>query len=209
MSYLISVQREVNLKLVSQWKSRHEGASVSYRLGQLVDLHHSLANCGARLLHLGNHGRIIEDPAGNLAVATKEAEIEFQGRLLLQVAVSKGSAVLELLARKDETLLVRGNALLVLDHGLDIIDGVAGLHFKGDSLIRDCGRMEEKAGMEALLDLDGFTMTRAYLSAFVHVVRRGIDLSGKAERKARTRFFNEELHCWCWATERAVCRVPA
>jgi hypothetical protein len=36
-----------------------------------------------------------------------------QGRLLLDVVVGEGAAVLELLAGEDETLLVRGNALLV------------------------------------------------------------------------------------------------
>ena len=130
-------------------------------------------------------------------------------RFFLNIIIRKGTSIFQLLTGKNQTLLIRRNTFLILNLSLDIINSIRGFDFKGDSLIRDCGRMEEKAGMEALLDLDGFTMTRAYLSAFVHVVRRGIDLSGKAERKARTRFFNEELHCWCWATERAVCRVPA
>jgi hypothetical protein len=34
--------------------------------------------------------------------------------------------------------LVRGDSLLVLDLGLDIVDGVGRLHLKGDSLTRDC-----------------------------------------------------------------------
>jgi hypothetical protein len=38
-----------------------------------------------------------------------------EGRLLLDVVVRKGAAVLELLAGEDETLLVRGDTLLVLD----------------------------------------------------------------------------------------------
>jgi hypothetical protein len=41
--------------------------------------------------------------------------------LLLDVVVGKGAAVLELLAGEDQALLVRGNALLVLDLGLDIV----------------------------------------------------------------------------------------
>jgi len=53
---------------------------------------------------------------------------------LLDVVVAEGAAILELLASEDQTLLVRGNTLLVLDLGLDIVDGVAGLHLKGDSL---------------------------------------------------------------------------
>jgi hypothetical protein len=43
-----------------------------------------------------------------------------KGRLLLDVVVRKGAAVLELLAGEDETLLIRGNSLLVLDLGLDL-----------------------------------------------------------------------------------------
>ena len=45
-----------------------------------------------------------------------------EGRLLLDVVVRKGAAVLELLAGEDETLLVGGDALLVLDLGLDGLD---------------------------------------------------------------------------------------
>ncbi len=55
-----------------------------------------------------------------------------EGRLLLDIVVRKGPAVFKLLASKDETLLVRGNALLVLDLALHIINGVARLDFEGD-----------------------------------------------------------------------------
>ena len=47
-----------------------------------------------------------------------------KSRLLVDVVVRDGTAVLELLAGEDETLLVRWNALLVLDLGLDVINGV-------------------------------------------------------------------------------------
>ena len=57
---------------------------------------------------------------------------------LLDVIVGKSAAVLELLARKDQTLLVRGNALLILDLALHHVDGVAGFHLKGDGLARQC-----------------------------------------------------------------------
>lgn len=58
--------------------------------------------------------------------------------LLLDVVVRKGSAVLELLAGEDQTLLVWRNALLVLDLCLHIVDGIAGLNLKGDGLSGDC-----------------------------------------------------------------------
>ena len=63
-----------------------------------------------------------------------EAENKVKGGLLLDVVVSKSAAVLELLAGEDETLLIRGDALLVLDLLLDVVDGIARLNLKGDSL---------------------------------------------------------------------------
>jgi len=59
--------------------------------------------------------------------ASTEPEHQMKSGLLLDVVVLKGTAILELLARKDETLLVRGDALLVLDLGLHGLDGVGAL----------------------------------------------------------------------------------
>lgn len=55
---------------------------------------------------------------------------------LLDVVVGQGAAVLELLSSEDQSLLVRGDTLLVLDLGLDIIDSVGGLDLKGNGLAR-------------------------------------------------------------------------
>ena len=55
---------------------------------------------------------------------------------LLDVVVAQGPPILELLAREDQALLVRRDPLLVLDLGLDIIDGVGGLDLEGDGLAR-------------------------------------------------------------------------
>jgi hypothetical protein len=55
---------------------------------------------------------------------------------LLDVVVRQGASVLELLSGKDQTLLIRGNSLLVLDLGLDIVDSIGGLDLKGDGLAR-------------------------------------------------------------------------
>ena len=57
---------------------------------------------------------------------------------LLDVVVRQGAAILKLLASEDETLLVWGNALLVLDLALHIVDGVRGLNLEGDGLAGDC-----------------------------------------------------------------------
>ena len=47
---------------------------------------------------------------GRLDDATAEAEDKVKGGLLLDVVVREGAVILELLAREDETLLVRGDA---------------------------------------------------------------------------------------------------
>jgi hypothetical protein len=64
---------------------------------------------------------------GSSATATK-AKHQVQRALLLDVVVGQRAAVLELLAGEDEALLVRGDALLVLDLGLDVVNRVRGLH---------------------------------------------------------------------------------
>ena len=46
-----------------------------------------------------------------------ESEDQVEGGLLLDVVVRKSAAILELLAGEDQTLLIGGNALLVLDLG--------------------------------------------------------------------------------------------
>ena len=53
---------------------------------------------------------------------------------LLDVVVAEGAAILELLAGEDQTLLVWGDPLLILDLGLDVLNGVAGLYLEGDGL---------------------------------------------------------------------------
>ena len=76
-----------------------------------------------------------------------------ESRLLLNVIVAEGAAILELLSGEDQTLLVRWDTgelsdyddepvkpshspLLVLDLGLDIVDGVRGLNLEGDGFTR-------------------------------------------------------------------------
>jgi hypothetical protein len=61
-----------------------------------------------------------------------------KGRLLLDVVVAEGTAVLELLTSEDKTLLIRGDSLLVLDLGLHVVDGVGGLNIEGDGLSSEC-----------------------------------------------------------------------
>lgn len=84
----------------------------------LVVLEHSELGLLALVLDLLGGGVDLLLP---LLATTTQAEHQVQSRLLLDVVVGEGAAILELLAGEDETLLVRGNALLVLDLGLDIV----------------------------------------------------------------------------------------
>merc|ERR1712159_325021 len=54
--------------------------------------------------------------------------------LLLDIVVSQGSAVLQLLSGEDESLLIGGDSFLVLDLGLDVFNGVGGFDVQGNSL---------------------------------------------------------------------------
>jgi hypothetical protein len=73
---------------------------------------------------------------GGLDDATTQTQHQVQGGLLLDVVIAQGATILKLLAGKDEALLVGGDALLVLDLGLDIVNGVRGLDLQGDGLAR-------------------------------------------------------------------------
>ena len=57
-----------------------------------------------------------------------------EGALLLDIVVREGASVLQLFPGEDETLLVGRDALLVLDLGLHVLDGVGRLYLKGDGL---------------------------------------------------------------------------
>jgi len=57
-----------------------------------------------------------------------------QSGLLLDVVVGQSAAIFQLLASKDQPLLIWGDPLLVLDLRLDILNSVRGLDLEGDGL---------------------------------------------------------------------------
>ena len=101
---------------------------------EVAGLDHRLTNGFGGLLHLGDDGGVVEDAAGHLTVSSAQAQDEVKGGLFLDVVVGEGASVLELLPSEDETLLIGGDALLVLDLGLDVVDRVRGLDVEGDGL---------------------------------------------------------------------------
>jgi len=68
---------------------------------------------------------------------TTQTKDKVESRLLLDVVVAQSAAVFELLASEDKTLLIRRDALLVLNLALDVVDGVRRLNLKGDGLAGD------------------------------------------------------------------------
>jgi len=57
-----------------------------------------------------------------------------KGAFLLDVIIAQGAPVFELLACEDQTLLVGGNTLLILDLLLDVVNSIRRLDFESDSL---------------------------------------------------------------------------
>ena len=54
--------------------------------------------------------------------------------LLLDVVVRESASIFELLSGENQALLIRGNSLLVLNLGLDVVNSVGGLDLEGDGL---------------------------------------------------------------------------
>ena len=56
--------------------------------------------------------------------------------LFLDVVIRESAAIFKLLTGENETLLIRGDAFLILDLGFHVIDGVRGLDIKSNGLTR-------------------------------------------------------------------------
>merc|ERR1712126_116607 len=57
-----------------------------------------------------------------------------QCRFLLNVVVRQSSSILQLFSSEDQSLLIWGNYLLILDLGLDILNGIRWLNFQSNCL---------------------------------------------------------------------------
>ena len=91
----------------------------------------------ALLLPLPAHLGVSLLPRIGLVPTTTEAQHQVQRRFLLDVVVRESAAILKLLARKDQALLIWGDALLVLDLRLDVVDRVGRLDLERDRLARE------------------------------------------------------------------------
>ena len=66
-----------------------------------------------------------------------------EGRILLDIAVIQGEAILKLLSVKDQSLIVYRHSNLVVDLGLEGANGVRAFHLKGDGLSIEGGRHKD------------------------------------------------------------------
>ncbi len=111
------------------------GECVSRQCGvQLIGLDHGLANGFSGLLNVGHNEWVVKDSAGNLTMSSAETKHQMKRRFLLNVVIREGASILQLLSGKNQTLLIRRNSFLVLDLGLDILNGISGLDIKSDGL---------------------------------------------------------------------------
>jgi len=98
----------------------------------VLDLGLHIVNC-VRWLDIKGNGLTSEGLDKNLHTSTK-TENQMQCGFLLDIVVWQGTPILKLFSCKDKTLLIRGDALLVLDLGLHIVNCVRWLDIKGNGL---------------------------------------------------------------------------
>jgi len=98
----------------------------------ILDLSLDILN-GVSWLNIKGDGLTSEGLDEDLHTSS-ESEDEMEGGLLLDVVVREGSAILELLTGEDKSLLIGWDSFLVLDLGLDILNGVSWLDIEGDGL---------------------------------------------------------------------------
>ena len=84
---------------------------------------------------------------------TRPRRTKVEGALFLNVVIRKRTPVLQLLASKDQALLVGRDTLLVLDLRFHVVDGVGRFDFKRDRL----------AGESLDEDLHASTKTQDYI----------------------------------------------
>ena len=73
--------------------------------------------------------------------AATDCDNQVKNGLILNVVVGESSVVPELLSIEDQALLAGRDALLVLNLGLHVVNGVRWLDLEGDSLVSE--RLEE------------------------------------------------------------------
>merc|ERR1711977_631041 len=108
--------------ILQLFTSENKSLLVGWDTFLILDLRLNIVNC-VRRLNLQRNGLSSQSLDEDLHTST-ETEDQVKGGLLLDVVVGESTAIFELLSGKDQTLLVRGNALLVLNLRLDVVNGI-------------------------------------------------------------------------------------
>merc|ERR1712172_175836 len=95
------------------------------------------------------------------SLSTSKSKDQVEGGFLLDVVIREGSSVFKLLSSEDKSLLIWWDTFLILDLGLDILNGVSWLDIKGDSLTSECldedlhtsSKSEDQVESRLLLDV--------------------------------------------------------
>ena len=72
-----------------------------------------------------------------LFATTTKSEHKMKRGFLLNVIIRKGASIFKLLSSKNQTLLIWGDSLFVLNFGFDIFNGVRAFHLKSDGFSRE------------------------------------------------------------------------
>merc|ERR1712121_349229 len=88
---------------------------------------------GVRRLDLESDGLASQGLDEDLHTSS-QSEHKMESTFLLDVVVREGSSIFKLLSSKDQSLLVWWDSLLVLDLGLDVLDGIRGFNLQGNGL---------------------------------------------------------------------------
>ena len=105
----------------------------------VLNLSLDVLNC-IRSFHLESDGLSSERLDENLHTTTKSKN-QVEGRLFLYVVVRKGASIFQLLASKDESLLIWWDSFLVLNLSLDVLDCIGSFDLKCDGLASE--RLDE------------------------------------------------------------------
>lgn len=68
---------------------------------------------------------------------SSKSQHKVQGGLLLNIVITQSAAIFQLLSGENETLLIRGDTLFILDLGLHIVNSIARFDIKSDGLTRE------------------------------------------------------------------------
>merc|ERR1711879_1035106 len=93
------------------------------------------------IVSFGSTSRVIVFPVRvltkNLHRTTTKAQDKMEGGFFLNIVIRESPAIFQLLSSEDQSLLLRRDALFVLDLRLDVGDRVVGLDIQGDRLSRE------------------------------------------------------------------------